>query len=98
MAVWEGRGTADLQQISRSSFLVQIGSYVVVAAAFLAGILAVVNASWLATASILILLALVFMLAAQVLAGVQYVRHSGPPGALPAHMHKAISRQESRRS
>lgn len=97
MAVWHGEGTADLTQLSSRSFAAQIASYVVVALALGASVTSIVIASWLATSSILLMISLLFMLAAQVLAGVQYVRASGPPGALPAHMHKAIESQQARR-
>ncbi len=96
MAVWKGHGTADLEQLGKRSFVAQIVSYVVVAAAVAASVTSIVIASWLATSSVLAMIALFFMIAAQVLAGVQYVRASGPPGALPAHMHKAIASQQRR--
>lgn len=96
MAVWKGHGTADLEQLGQRSFVAQIVSYVVVAAAVAASVTSIVIASWLATSSVLAMIALFFMIAAQVLAGVQYVRASGPPGALPAHMHKAIASQQRR--
>ena len=44
----------------------------------------------------LLALALLFVLAAQVLAGVQYLRASGPPGTLPAHMRRLIERSRAR--
>ena len=97
MAVWQGRAATDLSQVSRQSFGAHIASYVVVAIAFVFSIASIVTASWLATSSILLVVSLLFLIAAQLLAGVQYVRDSGPPGALPAHMHKAIESQGRRR-
>lgn len=96
-AVWQGRGDADLASLSRRSFAANVASYVIVVIALGASIVAIVIASFLATASILLLISLLLLLAAQILAGVQYVRVSGPPGALPAHMHKAIASQQTRR-
>jgi len=40
---------------------------------------------------------LVLLLAAQVLAGVQYLRPSGPPGTVPTHMRRMMERQSRRR-
>lgn len=97
MSVWQGQGSADLAQVSRASFVAQIVSYVLVAGALVSITASIITASWAATSSILSLLSLLFMVAAQILAGVQYVRDSGPPGALPAHMHKAIESQHRRR-
>ena len=41
-------------------------------------------------------LGVVILIAAQVLAGVQYLRPSGPPGTLPAHMRRLIDRAQQR--
>jgi len=40
---------------------------------------------------------LIFVLAAQVLAGVQFLRASGPPGTIPAHIRrlKELSRDRN---
>ncbi len=97
MAVWQGYGTADLAQVSRLSFIAQLASYVVIVIALITSIASIVIASWLATSSILLMIALFLMIGAQVLAGVQYVRASGPPGALPTHMRKAIESQQGNR-
>lgn len=97
MAIWQGHGTADLAQVARLSFTAQLASYGVIVIALITSIAGIVIASWLATSSILLMIALLFMIGAQILAGVQYVRASGPPGALPTHMHKAIVSQEHHR-
>ena len=56
------------------------------------------DAGWTATAAILLAMTLVLLLAAQVLAGVQYLRPSGPPGTVPTHMRRMMERQSRRRS
>jgi hypothetical protein len=96
MAVWRGQRPDDLERIARASFLAQFASYALIAIALVTTIVSVLTASWAATSSVLLIISLVIMIGAQVLAGVQYVRVSGPPGALPSHMHKAIESQQRR--
>lgn len=96
IATWRGRSAADLHSLARRSFAAQLASYVVVAVALVTSIVSIVIASWAATSSILLMITMLLMVAAQILAGVQYVRETGPPGALPAHMHKAIESQQHR--
>ena len=69
-------------------------------AAALLGLLACMAASaeagWTAAAAQLLALTLLLILAAQVLAGVQFLRPSGPPGTLPAHMRRIVARGQTR--
>jgi hypothetical protein len=93
---WRGHRHDDLGTLSRISFGAHLLAYVVAATTVVVTILGIVEAGWLAAASSLLFGSLVAMLAALVLAGVQYVRASGPPGNVPAHMHALLAR--SRRS
>ena len=54
------------------------------------------EAGWTAAAATLLALTLLMILAAQVLGGVQFLRPSGPPGTLPAHMRRLIQRAQPR--
>jgi hypothetical protein len=54
------------------------------------------DAGWSATAGILLAVTMVLIIAGQVLAGVQYLRPSGPPGTVPAHMRRLVRRAEAR--
>jgi hypothetical protein len=93
MAVWRDQSQTDVRQLRTFSYAAALASYLVVAVALWVAIAGIVYAGWLATASILLMLTLVFMLVAQVLAGVQYVRVSGPPGTVPAHMRRVVVRE-----
>jgi hypothetical protein len=53
-------------------------------------------AGWSAASAGLLAVAFILVLAAQVLAGVQFLRPSGPPGTLPAHMRRLIEKSRSR--
>ncbi len=97
MAVWRGQSHADVRQLSSLSYAAQIAAYLVGIAALWVCIAGIVIAGWTATASILLMLALAFMLTAQVLAGIQYVRTTGPPGIVPAHMRRLVERDNLRR-
>ena len=97
MAVWRGTRTADLRGVIKASWILHLVSYAVILVALWACIAASAAASFAATSGILLVLALLLMLAAQVLAGVQYVRESGPPGTLPAHMRRLIERANAAR-
>jgi hypothetical protein len=45
-------------------------------------------AGWSSASAVLLAVTLLFVLAAQVLTGVQFLRPSGPPGTLPAHIRR----------
>jgi hypothetical protein len=45
-------------------------------------------AGWVTASAGLLAITLLFVIAAQVLAGVQFLRPSGPPGTLPAHIRR----------
>ena len=49
-------------------------------------VIALFEVGWFATTAVFLVLSLIALLAAQVLAGVQYVRAEGPPGTVPAHL------------
>jgi hypothetical protein len=97
MAVWEGRSHRELRPLSVAGFVAQIVSYFVVVVALWVAVTAIAILQWTATSAILLMVMLLFMMAAQVLAGIQYVRVTGPPGAVPAHMHKVVERENSPR-
>ncbi|MBA3529502.1 MAG: hypothetical protein H0T91_09385 [Propionibacteriaceae bacterium] len=93
MAEWKGERDIDLRPLTRVSWVVHLASYAVVLIGLWACIAGSVAAGMSATAAGLLGLTLVFMLAAQILAGVQYLRVSGPPGTIPAHMRRLARRR-----
>ncbi|HET9873602.1 MAG TPA: hypothetical protein VFP89_13545 [Propionibacteriaceae bacterium] len=97
MARWSGRSEVRLEPLMRVSWIVHLVSYAVLLVALWATISAVVQVGWMAWSAVLLSLSLVFMLAAQVMAAVQYLRVSGPPGTLPAHMRRLAARERSAR-
>ena len=97
MAAWAGRRAATLGRMPVLSWVAHLGSYAVVLVALYAAITASSDAGWSATAAVLLALALAAMVAAQVTAGVQYLRSSGPPGTIPTHMRRLLEREAARR-
>lgn len=96
MASWRGQRIQDLHGEARLSWIAHLVSYPAVLVALLGSIAGSAYATWSATAAALLGLSLLFVLAAQVLSGVQYLRPSGPPGTLPAHMRRLIERSKQR--
>lgn len=97
MAAWNGRRVEGLPTMKRVSFVAHLASYGVVLVALWATTTAVVAAGWSALASVLLTLSLILLLAAQVTAAVQYLRESGPPGTMPAHMRRITERERRAR-
>jgi len=96
MASWRGIRPEDLHAEARLSWGAHIGSYAVAVVGLLACMAGSADAGWTATSAVLLALTLVLLLTAQVLAGVQYLRPSGPPGTVPAHMRRILQRQNRR--
>ena len=95
MASWRGERLQDLHAEARLSWYAHIASYVAALVGLLACMAASAEAGWTATAATLLALTLLLLLAAQVLAGVQFLRPSGPPGTLPAHMRRIVARSQA---
>lgn len=93
MAIWRGERDGDLRTLTRVSWIVHASSYAALVLALWACIAGSAAASWSATSAVFLALGLALMLTAQVLAAVQYVRVSGPPGTIPAHMRRLIERE-----
>lgn len=92
MASWRGQLIQDLHGEARLSWIAHVISYPVALVALFGCMTASADAGWSSTAAVLLGVGLVLILAAQVLAGVQYLRPSGPPGTLPSHMRRLIVR------
>jgi hypothetical protein len=88
MAEWRGVRNYDLRGLTRLSWVAHLVSYAVVLLALWACIAGSVSAGTTATASALLAFALLFVVLAQVLGGVQYLRVSGPSGTIPAHLRR----------
>ncbi len=97
MTEWSGRADLRLEPFMRVSWIVHLVSYLVVLVALWSAIAAVVDAGLTATAAVALTLTLILMLAAQVTAAVQYLRESGPPGTLPAHIRRLTDRERRAR-
>jgi hypothetical protein len=96
MASWRGTRIQDLYGESRLSWIVHLISYAVVLAGMWACIAGAADVGWSATAGVLLAATMLLIIAGQVLAGVQYLRPSGPPGTIPAHMRRLVRRAERR--
>lgn len=97
MASWRGLRPEDLHAEARLSWIVHLISYPVALVALFAGMAGSAAAGWTATSAVLLALTLLMVLAAQALAAVQFLRPSGPPGTLPAHMRRLVARAQPRR-
>ena len=97
MASWRGVRPEDLHAEARLSWVAHLISYPVALVALFAGMAGSAAAGWTATAAVLLAFSLLLVLAAQALAAVQFLRPSGPPGTLPAHMRRLIARAQPRR-
>jgi hypothetical protein len=97
MASWRGVRPEDLHAEARLSWITHLASYVIALLGLIACMAGSAEAGWTATAAVLLALTLLMILAAQVLGGVQFLRPSGPPGTLPAHMRRLIDRAQPRR-
>ena len=98
MAWWRGRREAPPAPLAPVSWWLHVASYLVAVAALWAAIAGSEAAGFTATAATALALALLFLLAAQILGGVQYVRPSGPPGTVPAHMRRLLERERARQA
>ncbi len=96
MASWRGQRLQDLHAEARLSWYAHLVSYAAALLGLLACMAASAEAGWTAAAAQLLALTLLLILAAQVLAGVQFLRPSGPPGTLPAHMRRIVARGQTR--
>src|SRR5215210_571928 len=97
MASWRGVRPEDLHAEARLSWITHLASYAVALVGLIACMAGSAEAGWTAAAATLLALTLLMILAAQVLAGVQFLRPSGPPGTLPAHMRRLVERAQPRR-
>ncbi len=96
MASWRGVRIQDLRGEARLSWIVHLISYAVVLVGMWACIAGAADIGWSATAGLLLTATMLLLIAGQVLAGVQYLRPSGPPGTIPAHMRRLVRRAERR--
>jgi hypothetical protein len=88
MASWLGKRVQDLRGEKRLSWIAHLASYAVALAALFTTMVGSAAAGWLSASAFLLGITLLFVLAAQVLAGVQFLRPRGPPGTLPAHIRR----------
>jgi hypothetical protein len=88
MASWSGRRPHDLYGEARLSWIVHLLSYAVALAALFTCMEGSDAAGWVTASAGLLAITLLLVIAAQVLAGVQFLRPSGPPGTLPAHIRR----------
>jgi hypothetical protein len=97
MASWLGKRVQDLHGEKRLSWIAHLASYAVAFAALFTTMEGSAAAGWSSASAVLLGVTLFFVLAAQVLAGVQFLRPSGPPGTVPAHIRrlKALSRRRN---
>ena len=97
MAVWRGQRSDDLAGVTRLSFVVHLVSYAAVLLGLWACIAGSIAAGTDTAAAALLAFALLFLLLAQILAGVQYLRTVGPSGTIPGHLRRLSAAIRSRR-
>jgi hypothetical protein len=88
MASWRGERAQDLRGEKQLSWIAHLVSYAVVLGALFTTMAGSAAAGWASASAVLLAVTLLFVIAAQVLAGVQFLRTSGPPGTLPAHIRR----------
>jgi hypothetical protein len=98
MAWWRGRRDVGPAKLAPVSWWLHVSSYLVAVVALWAAMAGSAAAGWAATAADLLGAALVLVLGAQILGGVQYVRASGPPGPVPVHMRRLLARERARQA
>ena len=96
MASWRGIRPEDLHTEARLSWIAHLVSYPVALVGLFASMAGSAAAGWTATSAVLLAFTLLMILVAQALAAVQFLRPSGPPGTLPAHMRRLIARAQPR--
>ena len=85
------------ERVERTSWWLHVVSYVVVVAGIFAGIAASHDVGFAGSVSTFATLALVPLIASQVLGAVQHVRRDGPPGTIPVHLRRLFARIERSR-
>jgi len=96
MAAWLGKRAHDLHSEKRLSWIVHVVSYAVALAALFTCMAGSAAAGWSSASAVLLAVTLLLVFAAQLLAGVQFLRTSGPPGTLPAHIRRMNVRSRYR--
>jgi len=96
MASWLGKRAHDLHSGKRLSWIVHVVSYAVALAALFTCMAGSAAAGWSSASAVLLAVTLLLVFAAQLLAGVQFLRTSGPPGTLPAHIRRMNVRSRYR--
>jgi hypothetical protein len=84
--VWHGQRDNDLAAVVAVSWILHLVSYAVALIALVVSVVGLFEVGRYATTAIFVVLAVLALLAGQVMAGVQYVRAEGPPGTVPAHL------------
>lgn len=96
-AVWRGDRSEDLTRLTRVSLVAHLLSYAAVLLGLWAGIAGSVAAGTSSTSAALLAFALLFLLLAQSLAGVQFLRTDGPSGTIPGHLRRLSAAIQARR-
>ncbi|HKN45012.1 MAG TPA: hypothetical protein VJW23_13915 [Propionibacteriaceae bacterium] len=96
MASWSGRRVQDLRTEKSLSWIVHLVSYAVALAALFTCMAGSAAAAWSSASAVLLAVVLLLVFAAQLFGGVQFLRTSGPPGTLPAHIRRMNVRSRYR--
>ena len=93
---WSGRQDFNLRAIGIVSFVIHLVSYAVVLVGMWFGLTAVMVAGTASPAFWLIGVGVVALIVAQVVGATEYLRKSGPPGTVPAHMRRLVALNDKR--
>ena len=91
-----GAGASN-ERLERTSWVLHLVSYPVVVVAIFAGVAASQAVGFAGSVATLATLALVPLIAAQVVGAVQHVRKDGPSGTIPTHVRRLAARIERSR-
>lgn len=92
---WSTGGSTE--RLERVSWVLHLLSYAVVVAGIFAGVATSQRVGFAGSVATFATLALVPLVAAQVLGAVQHVRRHGPPGTVPTHVRALAARVERSR-
>ncbi len=94
--VWSGRSRLNLQPLGAVSYVAHLLSYPAVLVGMWEMLSAMVIAHVQTMSFWMFAVGLVALVAAQIIGATEYLRRSGPPGTLPAHLRRLVELSRAR--